>query len=394
MIAFGIALAALIVARRGKRSLEERLARTLAETSARVEEKIRESEQEKAQLAAMLSALAESVVAIDHQWRILFLNSAAGKLFQVNPPGVKGRRFLEVLRSSPLNDVLNQVLRERRPATQEITILSPEEHILVVHAVSVSYGEEKTGVLAALQDVTEVRRLERVRQEFVANVSHELQTPLTSILGFTETLLDGAIDDPAHNREFLETIQDHANRLKRLIADILDLSAMEAKQAEFHWETVSVAEVVSRLMKGLAPMAQAKKVTMTNNLPGDLPKVRADREKLAQILMNLIDNAVKFNKSGGRVEISAQAKNDQVTVFIKDTGSGIPEADLPRIFERFYRVDKARSREMGGTGLGLAIVKHLVEAHQGTIGVESRFGAGSTFKVTLPTASHRRSHAV
>ena len=363
-----------------------RLARAFHEMASRIEEKVAELTRERRQLGAMLSSLVEGIVALDHQGRLLFLNPAAEQLFAVRSADAKGRPFLEVLRHSPLNEVLTKTLAERRSVHQEIILHSPEERVISVNALTVDYGDNQTGVLAALHYITELRKLENVRREFVANVSHELKTPLTSIKGYAETLLEGAIDDPKHNRAFLQIIQQHANDLGRLIDDVLDLSTIEAQRVIYRFEPVAVKEVVERIVMALDPMAKGKKVTITTDLPDSLPKVRADREKLAQIVMNLVDNAIKFNKAGGQVRISAEPYEKTLRLQFKDTGRGIPAEDLPRIFERFYRGNKDRSHEIPGTGLGLAIVKHLVEAHHGTLQVQSTPGEGSIFSIVFPIA--------
>ncbi len=363
------------------------LARTYSDMAARIEEKVRDLSRERTQLGAMLSTLVESIVALDHQGRVLFLNPAAETLFDVRSAQAKDRPFLEVLRQSPLNEVFAQTLAERRPVHKEILLHSPAERVISVNALPVNYGEGQTGVLAALHDITELRKLENVRREFVANASHELKTPLTSIKGYIETLLEGAVDDPKHNRAFLQTIQEHTNNLSRLIDDVLDLSAIEAERVAYRFEPVTVKEVVDRIVKALGPMAKGKKVSLAVDLPDSLPKVRADREKLAQIMMNLMDNAIKFNKAGGRVRVSAEPNGKELRIQIEDTGRGIPSEDLPRVFERFYRGDKSHSHEVPGTGLGLAIVKHLIEAHQGTVQVRSTPGQGSVFQFTLPDAT-------
>jgi len=362
------------------------LARTYSDMAARIEEKVRDLSRERTQLGAILSALIESIIAIDHQGKLLFLNPAAKNLFGLQSGDISGRPFLEVLRHSLLNDVLTQTLTERRVIQKEITLHAPEERVVSVHALPVDYGQGQTGVLAALHDITELRKLENIRREFVANVSHELKTPLTSIKGYVETLLDGAINDPEHNQEFLKTIQEHTNNLSQLIDDILDLSAIEAQRVNYRFEAVSVKEVVDRIIKALDPMAKAKKVTVVSKLSDTLPKARADREKLAQIVINLIDNAIKFNKPGGEVRLHAEPNGTALKLQVTDTGRGIPPEDLPRVFERFYRGDKSHSHEVPGTGLGLAIVKHLVEAHKGTITAQSTPGQGSTFQFTLPLA--------
>jgi two-component system phosphate regulon sensor histidine kinase PhoR len=381
--ACGLALAvAGIVSSR----LHDQQTSTLDDMALRVDEKVKELSQERTQLAAILSTLVEGVIAVDHGGRVLFLNPAAEAMFDVTSGSIKGRAVLEVLRHNALHEVIQQTLQEQRSVTQEITIHSPQERTLMVQALPVSYGEERTGVLAALDDISELRRLERVRQEFVANVSHELKTPLTAIKGYVETLLEGALEDKTHNREFLKIIEEHSRHLSLLIDDVLDLSAIEAKRVDYRFEPVSVAEVTAKIIKGLAPMAKAKEVKIDNQLSEKLPKVRADKDKLAQVLMNLIDNAIKFNITGGRVEIDGISEDDKISISVKDTGAGIAPEDLPRVFERFYRADKARSHEIAGTGLGLAIVKHLVEAHQGTVTAESQPGEGSTFTFTLPAA--------
>jgi two-component system phosphate regulon sensor histidine kinase PhoR len=351
-----------------------------------LESRLAELEREKVFLFAILSALVESVVAVDENARLLFINSAAERLFGVESANVKGRPLLEALRHSPLNEVFERTLAQQEPLTVEITLHAPAEHVLSVQTAPVAYGEGRAGVLAALHDITELRRLENVRREFVANVSHELKTPLTSIKGYAETLLDGAMDDPKHNRAFLQTIQEHSNNLSRLIDDVLDLSTIEADRVVYRFEPVAVNEVADRIVKALEPMAKAKNVSLINKLSSGLPKVRADHEKFIQIVMNLIENAIKFNHPGGEVRVTAEPAEKELRIQIADTGRGIAPEDLPRVFERFYRGNKDRSHEIPGTGLGLAIVKHLVEAHQGTVTVQSALGQGSTFTITFPLA--------
>jgi two-component system phosphate regulon sensor histidine kinase PhoR len=363
-----------------------RLARAFGEMADRIEEKVAELSRERTQLTAILSSLIEGVIALDDQGRLLFLNPAAEQFFGVLSSEVKGRTFLEGLRQSPLNDVLSQALQEKRPITREISVHTPAERTLSVHAMLVNYGGSQTGVLAALHDITELRKLENVRREFVANVSHELKTPLTSIKGYAETLLEGAIDDPKHNRAFLQTIHEHTNNLSRLIDDVLNLSTIEAQRMTYRLEAVDFKEVTGRIIQALEPMAKARRISLLTDLPETLPNVRADREKLAQIVMNLVDNAIKFNKDGGEVRITGELKNGMVHFAVSDTGRGIPPEDLPRVFERFYRANKDRSHEIPGTGLGLAIVKHLVEAQKGTVTAESTPGLGTTVRFTLPPA--------
>jgi two-component system phosphate regulon sensor histidine kinase PhoR len=238
-----------------------------------------------------------------------------------------------------------------------------------------------------LHDITRLRQLEQVRKDFVANVSHEIKTPLASIKAFAETLRTGAIDDPANRKEFVEVIEKDADRMTRLVDDLLELSSIESGRRAPNFESIALAECAQGVAVSLAPLAERKQVRIEIRIPNDLPPLRADKGQLRQVLTNLLDNAIKFNKDKGGVTVTASADQRVVTVVVQDTGSGIPAEDLPRIFERFYRVDKARSRELGGTGLGLAIVKHIVDAHGGSVGVESEPGQGATFRFTLPTAA-------
>ena len=238
-----------------------------------------------------------------------------------------------------------------------------------------------------LHDLTELRRLEQVRTEFVANVSHELRTPLTAIQGYLETLLSGALEDRAHARRFLEVVARHTERLGRLLNDLTDLSNIELGKISLRIEPTELGEVVDSVTGIIRLRAQSAGVTLDAVLAADLPRVRADRDRLAQILINLVDNAVKYTPAGGQVTVSAHATSPGlVEVAVRDTGVGIPAPDLPRITERFYRVDKARSRELGGTGLGLAIVKHLVIAHGGELRIASEVDKGTLVRFTLPTA--------
>ncbi|MFI5338506.1 MAG: sensor histidine kinase, partial [Candidatus Methylomirabilales bacterium] len=267
------------------------------------------------------------------------------------------------------------------------------------------------GSVLVLRDVTQLKRLEEVRMEFVLNVSHELRTPLTAIRGYAETLLDHGLDDREEARKFVEIIHRHSDRLGRLLNDLLDLSNIELERTPLSIRPVSLPDVARQAAAMLLPQAEQKSIHLVTAVPDELPAVKADRDRLVQILVNLIDNAVKYTPEGGSVTVRAsmlphedsaasqQAKGSQgeqasphpsIAIVVEDTGIGIPEKDLPRITERFYRVDKARSRELGGTGLGLAIVKHLVQAYGGGLVIESELGKGTRVRITLPaaTASH------
>jgi two-component system phosphate regulon sensor histidine kinase PhoR len=270
---------------------------------------------------------------------------------------------------------------------REVTLSVPVPRVLQVQAVPLRLGGAGAGVVLVLYDVTELRRLEQVRTEFVANVSHELRTPLTAIRGYLETLLEGALGDPAHARPFLEVAHRHTARMGRLIDDLTDLSNIELGRVRLERVPVDLSAAVDAALAVVSPRAAAAGVEATVEIPPDLPFVSADLDRLTQILINLLDNAVKYSPTGGSVQVRAAAlPGRRVEVAVADAGIGIPPADLPRVTERFYRVDKARSRELGGTGLGLAIVKHLVLAHGGDLRIESEPGKGTTVRFTLPAA--------
>ncbi len=236
-------------------------------------------------------------------------------------------------------------------------------------------------------DVSELRRLEQLRKEFVANVSHELRTPLATIKAFAETLGSGAINDTENRMDFIQEIEKNADRMTRLVDDLLTISALESGKMPPVFELTDPMRLASEVVVSMMPLAQKKQIILRLEPFRDIPQVRADKNQLKQVLTNLLDNAIKYTAEQGVIRVMASAQNGQITISVQDNGPGIPSGDLPRIFERFYRVDKARSRELGGTGLGLAIVKHIVEIHGGSVDVQSTPSAGSTFSFTLPGAS-------
>ena len=369
------------------------LGRSLNVLAARLREKIQDLAQERAKATAILDGMVEGVIAVDGHDHILLMNERARAMFNLESGRVERKPFLEIIRNADLHTVL----RERRAAgtadtgesaamRRELRLSTPVERILQVHAEPLRLGPGETGVAMVLHDITALRHLEQVRTEFVANVSHELRTPLTAIQGYLETLLGGAMEDPAHARRFLEVVFRHTARLGRLLNDLTDLSNIELGRVALDRGPVDIAEVVEGTLDIIRAKADAGGVRLEARLPDDLPPVQADRDRLAQILINLVDNAVKYTPGGGRVTVEGTAGVGLVEVAVADTGVGIPPADLPRVTERFYRVDKARSRELGGTGLGLAIVKHLVAAQGGTLVIESRLGEGTRARVTLPAA--------
>jgi two-component system phosphate regulon sensor histidine kinase PhoR len=257
------------------------------------------------------------------------------------------------------------------------------QRVFEVNATPIFKDASVNGALVVIHDITEIRRLETVRRDFVANVSHELKTPLTSIKGFIETLLEGALEDKENNRNFLKIIQSHADRLDALVNDLLSLSHLESKEIRVDKTDFDLNAQVEEVLRGFKSQLKAKGIEVEYAVLKNL-KVSADKDRIHQVLVNLIDNAIKFNKEKGSIKLYAESVNGNLKVIVEDSGMGIPSKDIPRIFERFYRVDKARSRELGGTGLGLSIVKHIIELHNGAVGVESTEGLGSKFWFTLP----------
>jgi two-component system phosphate regulon sensor histidine kinase PhoR len=359
-----------------------------------LESTIREVTEDRAQLLAVLSSMAEGVMVLDCRGVVLQVNSALERTFLIHNATARGRTYQEVIRLQELNELVMKVLETRLNRSTEISTI-PGGHTLHVEA-SVAGGrrENEACVVLVFHDVTAIRRLEKVRKDFVANVSHELRTPLTSIKGYVEALLDGMKDNPDEALRFLHIILKQSDRLNLILDDLLQLSQIESGQVLFKRDPVSLRSVVERTVALIQPLLDKKDHQLTVSLPETLPCVSADEERLVQVLTNLLDNAVKYTPDGGIIAIAARRvdatgdgrSSDVVELTVSDNGIGIPEADRPRVFERFYRVDKARSRELGGTGLGLAIVKHIVEGHGGQIWVEPNQPMGTRFVVRLPSA--------
>lgn len=340
---------------------------------------------ESARRDAILSSMREGVLAVDQSLRITFCNEAFLQATAARQAPEPGTPLEQVSPDSALLEPLWQVLEKGETVRAKIALPASPGRSYELYAKPLELNRQK-GALAILHDVTEIERLERVRRDFVANVSHELRTPLTSIRGYAETLLDGAIDDAEHNRKFLEVIRSNAIRLTNIASDLLVLSELEQhRPAQEPVEAVPVQPVIETAVRTVESAARIRQVTLHAE-PAGLA-VRALRFRLEQALVNLVDNAVKFSPPGAEVRITCTRADDgMVEIHVADQGIGIPEEDLPRIFERFYRVDKARSREAGGTGLGLSIVKHIAELFGGSVRVVSRLNEGSTFTLRFPAA--------
>ena len=349
-------------------------------------------EEDRQQLRVVLGAMAEAVIAVDPRRRLIFANTSADALFGLDSSSV-GRLVPELIRSPQVQNAVEETLRLFHPDAYQGEIVFPlrepalrgQTRILSVRGTPLP-GSPPSGAVLVFHDMTDLRRLERMRQDFVANASHELKTPLASIKAYAETLLDWALHDETVNRRFLERIDEQADRLNQLILDMLSLSRLDSSQELFEHGPLSLVPVLEQCLEGHRGRAEAKNLSLTFD-PGSLggeTLVMADEEAIRQIFDNLIDNAIKYTAEGGKVRVACAHTPEHVTVEVADTGIGIPRDELPRIFERFYRVDKARSRELGGTGLGLSIVKHLISSIQGQISVTSRPGSGSRFVVKLP----------
>jgi two-component system phosphate regulon sensor histidine kinase PhoR len=362
------------------------LARSLNLMSEEIKDKIGKVDSERAKLDLVLSSMFEGVIVTDSSEKIILMNPSLRKIFLVdtNP---EGKKPLEVIRNTAVQDIVDKIIQGKQGlATEEITVSVPEEKILKVNGVPIVRNNEFEGAILVFHDITELRRLEQIRQDFVANVSHELRTPISSIKGYAETLLEGALEDKDNAKEFISIIYQDSNRLANLINDLLDLSKIESGKMKMNFVPLDAASVIKRAVTVIENQAKGKSISFKLNLAPELPKIKADETRFSQVMINLLDNAIKYTSENGSVTVTAKVVNNSLQVDIEDTGIGISEKDLPRIFERFYRVDKARSRELGGTGLGLSIVKHIVQAHSGQVWVKSELGLGSTFSFTIPLA--------
>ncbi|HEY3303794.1 MAG TPA: ATP-binding protein [Candidatus Binatia bacterium] len=369
------------------------LERNLNEMSRAIQEKIKGVVGEKEKVDSILRCMSEGVLVVDNQGRLILLNQNAQKMFGLPATQTfQGASFMEVSRHPEMKKLLEEVL-----ACDCSTDCFAKEVCLDhgqwfrVSAVSLRDADQKAlGYILVFHDITELKRLETVRSDFVANVSHELRTPLTAIRGYAETLLRSPPADPKEAENFLTIIYRHSERLGRLIDDLLALSDLESGKIQITRERLQPAELIARVLEIFGDQARKKDISLSKDISPGLPAILGDSDRLQQLLINLIDNAVKYTPAGGEVEVSAALAAGAnhhlpvVEIAVSDTGGGIPEKDLPRLTERFYRVDKARSRELGGTGLGLAIVKHIVQAHQGQLKIESRIGKGTTVRVFLP----------
>lgn len=339
-------------------------------------------------LQSVLDNMTGGIVMVNAEGEFALINRAAERMLDVKNSELAGHSYKELKHHYELSRLIEEGVLSSEPIHEERSIYTPAERIVRLDGVPMTQDSSHRGMLFLLQEVTEIRRLEKMRSEFVANVSHELKTPVAAVKGFAETLLGGGVNDEKTARSFLQIIYDENERLNRLIGDILELSKIESKRVQLDCSPVYLSEFFDSVLETLSKVAEKKKISLNAVVPDEL-FMEGDEDKLRQIFMNLLSNAINYTHDGGNVKITVvnghKPDGTETVIFtVSDTGMGIPRKDLPRIFERFYRVDKARSRSSGGTGLGLSIVKHLVELHRGTITVESDLGIGSSFILELP----------
>jgi len=351
--------------------------------AAQLETTIANLEEERAQAQAILASMFDGVLVTDPIGRILLINQSLERMFDLRAVDVIGKRLAETIFHSELDELLQKTIETDLPLMHQVSFSRPVARTFEIHMAPVEVNGQLLGVVIALYDVTNQRKVEQVRRDFVANVSHELRTPVASIRAMAETLADGGCEDPQLTESFLNTIMHESERLTALLEDLLQLSQIESGRRLITLEWVNLSEAIRYVAARLTALINAKGQRLMLDLPASLPAY-VDRDAVLQIVLNLIDNARKYSPEGGDITVHAVRVDDRIRIKVADTGIGIPEDELDRIFERFYRVDKARSRAEGGTGLGLAIVQHLVELHGGWITVQSEVGRGSQFTVVLP----------
>jgi two-component system phosphate regulon sensor histidine kinase PhoR len=334
----------------------------------------------------MLASMSEGVIATDTRQRIVVVNQRAGELMDFDGAHAQGKPLWEVVRDEAVLKAAREVLDSGESRAFQISPMVGT-HLEITACTYPVAASPPQGLILVAHDTTQSVRYQELRTEFVANVSHELRTPLTVIKGFTETLRDGALADPAKGPKFLATIERHVDQLTNLVSDLLELSKLESTQDLPRAIGFDVSAVVKRAADLLLPAAQRKKQSLRLELPDRLSRIVGDPDYVERAISNLIDNAIKYSPEGGDICVTVSVEAEFVVIEVADNGIGIPPHDLSRVFERFYRVDRSRSREMGGTGLGLSIVKHVAQAHGGAIDVTSTPGVGSTFRLKLPVPS-------
>jgi two-component system phosphate regulon sensor histidine kinase PhoR len=371
----------------GGKSEISKISIALNRMAQKLNELFKQLSKEKNQLEAVLGAMSEGVMVVSHEGRVIIINSALKKMFNLKEDPTR-KPYWEILRNRELTKLVESVLENWMPDSREIFYLYPDEKHYFVNVIPLDSPDKE--VIVVMFDITDFKRLEKIKADFIANVSHELRTPLTAIKGYTETLEEEAYESPEDQKHFLRIIKRHTDRLINIVSDLLVLSEVESRDSlskestASDFEEINVNELIKSSLDALRSKAQEKGIDVSFSSDKDVYKIKANRFLLEQMFINLIDNAVKYTPENGKVDVRASKENSHILTEISDTGIGIPKEHLPRIFERFYRVDKTRSRNLGGTGLGLSIVKHIVIMHGGKIEVHSEEGKGSKFSITLP----------
>ncbi|KWT78404.1 sensor histidine kinase [Candidatus Magnetominusculus xianensis] len=358
---------------------------SLNDITRRLNEKFARTEEERSQLNAILESIPDALAIIDNKNELVYVNDNASEFFNYKGP-IKNKPLIEIIRSSDLISMLDNVKKYDKTSSGEIFLEYPFEKYMQVRMYPFYKKNDLTGVVILFHDITELKKLETMRKDFVANVSHEIKTPVTAIKGFAETLIEGAINDKEDSLKFLKIIIFHSERLNRLVDDLMTISKIELGVSKLQKTDIDFSQIIDDVIETLRGSAEAKGLYIRKSVDSKCVKSRlalnADRDRVIQVLLNIVDNAIKFTQTGG-IEVGFGTDSRRCFFFVRDTGSGIPKRCLSRLGERFYRVDPSRSRELGGTGLGLAIVKHIVKAHDWELKIESEEGAGTTIKIIV-----------
>lgn len=363
----------------------EKLAATFNYMTKELKYSIFQLKHQNTQLEAIMNSMINGIIAVDSTLHIMLMNPIAYKIFSIKDNDVYGKLFYEIIRNQKILEALETSIKSQQSIVEELE-LEEQTKILRIYTNPIALTEQEEqiiGTLLVIQDITQIRKLEQMRSDFVSSVSHELKTPLTSIRGFVDTLRNGAMEDIKTAEQFLEIIDIESERLYSLIHDILSLSEIESKETDTNMSLQDISKIVNEVFEILNPEAEGKGICLEKCIQNNLPFVYCNRDRMKQILINLIDNGIKYTEKG-TVKLTCSIEDEMLKIIVEDTGIGIPKEHIPRLFERFYRVDKGRSRKMGGTGLGLSIVKHIVKLYNGEIDVKSQIGKGTTFTVALP----------
>jgi len=364
----------------GTKDESGQLAHAFNEMSSKLKEMLATVSEDKARLSGILDNMADGVLLTDTEGNIILTNNAARSLLNIGDKDTEGRPLIEVVREFEFNELLNMCLETGR---EQISQFESSISNRFLRVIAIPFADDRPGgALLLIQDLTEVRSLQTMRREMVGNISHEFRTPLAGLKAMVETLQDGAVDDREVTEDFLSRIEVEVDRMTQLVAELTELSRIETGKAELKLEPVELNGLIEEAVAQLKPQAERQKLSLETALANDLPAVPADKDRLRQVMVNLIHNAIKFNRPGGSIKIRTESSDDSVIVEVSDTGTGIAGEDLPHIFERFYKADKSRAGQ--GSGIGLAIAKHVVESHGGEIRVRSEEGKGATFSFSLP----------